>query len=143
MPDKTPKAFSKEGRSTIPLEESIKKFSEPLIQFPSGIVGFSSKFYTCFKQGKNPWLLDVSQGRDRLPNSYYSVIFQVCSYSDQTNQEVLKRFQREIGITLNGTLSATFRRMTHNLLMEKFLLFEQDPQEAIDFFKRISPQRYS
>ena len=91
MKYKIPQTLVKVGRFDNPLEEAVRKYPEPLTNVPIEL-GDVVK-YMLFKKIEEPFLLMVSQRKDRLVTAEYNVMLTVTSYSDSKNQQVAGRFE--------------------------------------------------
>ncbi len=131
----TPQTLVRLGRFDNPLEEAVKKLSEPLTNVPLGL-GNTVKYAT-FKEATEPYLLIVSQQKDKLLAAPgHNVILTVTSYSDSRNQQVADQFENETGIDLSIGVPEQLRRLSAIIGMS-FLVFEKDPRAAMQFLGMI------
>jgi len=130
---KTPQTLVRVGRHDNALEEAIRKFKEPLINIPVGL-GNTVKYAT-FKEAEEPYLLMVSQQKDRLVNSAgYNVILTVTSYSELRNQQVAEQFERETKMDLNVEVPEWLKRNL-GMMGISFQVFEKYPKAAMDVLR--------
>ena len=126
---RTPQTLVRVGRFDSQLEEAVRKCTEPLTNVPVGL-GNTVKYAT-FKEAEEPYLLMVSQQKDRLVNSAgYNVILTVTSYSERRSRQVSEQFERETGINLNVEVPEWLKRNSSMMDMS-FQVFEKKPQAAM------------
>lgn len=125
----TPQTLVRVGKYDNPLEEAVKRFREPLT---SVLVGLGNTVkYAIFKEAEKPYLLMISQQKDKLLTSAgYNVMLTVTSYSDLRNQEVAKQFENETGIDLNIEVPELLKRNSEMMNLS-FQVFEKNPQVAM------------
>jgi len=127
--ERIPKTLVKVGRFDGSLEDAVEKFREPLTNVKLGL-GNTIKYAT-FRQGEEPYLLMVSQQKDRiLTPAGYNVILTVTSYLDSRNKQVADQFEKETGINLNVNVMEQLIRQSQIIGMS-FQLFEKDPAAAM------------
>lgn len=125
--------YVRAARFDNPLEEAVKGFSEELTNVTTGL-GNTVK-YSFFKKSDEPYLLMVSQQKDRVPNAAgYNVLVTVTSFSDLLDQHIAEKFQREIGILLNISVPESIKK--HFELMNlSFPVFLDNPEAAMAALK--------
>ncbi|MEM3074637.1 MAG: hypothetical protein QW727_01705 [Candidatus Pacearchaeota archaeon] len=130
---KTPQTLVRVGAFKGSLEGAIRSFSEKLLPIPLGL-GNTVK-YGLFKETEEPYLLMVSQQKDRLVNSAgYNVILTVTSYSEQRSRQVAEQFERETEIDLNLEVPEWLKRNSVMIGMS-FQVFEKNPRAAMDVLR--------
>jgi|SRR3989344_5067296 len=130
---KTPQTLVRVGRYDNPLEEAVRKFKEPLTNIPVGL-GNTIKYAT-FKESEEPYLLIVSQQKDKLVTAAgYNVMLTVTSYSNSRNQQVANQFERETGIDLSIDVPEQIRRQSV-LIGISFQVFEKHPKAAMNVLR--------
>jgi|SRR3989344_4404814 len=123
---KTPQTLVRVGRYDNPLEDAVKRFGEPLTNVPVGL-GNTVK-YSTFKEAQEPYLLMVSQQKDRLVTvAGYNVILIVTSYSDKRNQKVAEQFEKETQMDLSVEVPEWLKRNS-TIMGMSFQVFEKNPQ---------------
>ncbi len=121
------------GRDDNPLEEAVKKFREPLTNVPLGL-GNTVKYAT-FKEAKEPYLLMVSQQKDKLVTAAgYNVMLTITSYSGSKNQQVADQFEKETGIDLSLEVPEWLKRNSAMMGMS-FQVFEKNPRAAMNVLR--------
>lgn len=135
MRQNIPQTLVRVGRFDNPLEEAVRGFGESLEPVPIGL-GNTVKYAT-FKEATEPYLLMVSQQKERLVNSAgYNVILTVTSYSDKRNQQVAEQFEKETHIDLGIEVPEWLKRNTSMMNMS-FQVFEKNPQAAMAVLRGI------
>lgn len=133
MKQKTPQTLVKVGKYDSPLEVAVRNFSEQLEHISFGL-GNTVK-YVMFKETEEPYLLMVSQQKDRLVTPPgYNLILTVTSYSDVRNQEIAQQFSKQTGIPLDINIPEQLKK--HFAMMNlTFSAFEKNPREAISILR--------
>ncbi len=135
MRQNIPQTLVRVGRFDNPLEEAVRSFGESLEPVPIGL-GNTVKYAT-FKEAAEPYLLMVSQQKDRLVSpSGYNVILTVTSYSEQRSQQVAEQFERETEIDLNVDVPEWLKRNSA-MMGISFQVFEKNPQAAMAVLRGI------
>ena len=130
---KTPQTLVRVGAFRGLLEEAIRSFSETLLPIRLGL-GNTVK-YGLFKEIEEPYLLIVSQQKERVLNpAGYNVILTVTSYSEKRNQEIAIQFEGETGLDLGLEVSEYLRR-NFELMNGSFPVFEKNPKTAMDVLR--------
>lgn len=132
---KPPQTLVRVGRFDNSLEEVVKNFHEKLEPIPFGLR--NTVKYATFKEAEEPYLLIVSQQKDRLTTSIgYNTILTATSYSDRKNKEVAEQFEQETGISLDIKVPEQLRR--HFRLMNmSFQVFEKNPKAAMNILRGV------
>ena len=135
MRQNIPQTLVRVGRFDNPLEEAVRGFRESLEPVPIGL-GNTVKYAT-FKEATEPYLLMVSQQKERLVSpSGYNVILTVTSYSDKRNQQVAEQFEKETQMDLNIEFPEWLKRNSAMMGMS-FQIFEKNPQAAMAVLRGI------
>ena len=126
---KNPQTLVKVGRYDNPLEEAVRRFREPLTSVQVGL-GNTIKYAT-FKEAEEPYLLMVSQQKNKLVTSAgYNVILTVTSYSEDRNRKIAHQFETETRISLDLEVPEQLKR--HFMMMNmSFSAFEKNPGAAM------------
>lgn len=129
MKQNTPQTLVKVGRFDDSLEDAVKSFEEQLEPVPIGL-GNTIK-YAIFKEAEEPYLLMVSQQKERLLTPPgYNVILTVTSYSDNRNEQVAEQFEKETNMNLNIEAPEWLKK--HSEMMGlSFQVFEKNPELAM------------
>ncbi len=126
---KTPKTLVRVGRFNNPLENAVKKCAEPLTYIPLGLE--NTVKYALFKEAEEPYLLMVSQQKDRIITAAgYNTILTISSYSDLINQRVADKFEKETEIDLSVDVPEQLKKL-FALMGMSFQVFEKNPQAAM------------
>tara|TARA_Y100000310_G_C20232317_1_gene600816 strand:+ start:210 stop:623 length:414 start_codon:yes stop_codon:yes gene_type:complete len=130
---RTIQTLIKVGRYDDSLESAIINFEEPLT---SVCVGSDITIkYATFKEGREPYLLMVSQARDRsLTPPGYNVMLTVTSYLDSVNREVYEQFQTETGIDLSVDVPE-WLKASSTMMELSFPVFEKNPKLAMSVLR--------
>lgn len=135
MREKIPQTLVRVGRFDNPLEDAVKSFKEPLEPVPIGL-GNTVKYAT-FKEAEEPYLLMVSQQKDRLVTSAgYNLILTVTSYSDSRNHQVAEQFEKETHMDLSIEVPKWLKRHLTMMGMS-FQVFEKNPKGAMAVLRGI------
>ncbi len=129
MKQKTPQTLVKLGKYDSPLEVAVRNFSEQLEHISFGL-GNTVK-YVMFKEAEEPYLLMVSQQKDRLVTPPgYNLILTVTSYLGVRNQEIAQQFSKQTGIPLDVNTPKQLKKQ-FAMMNLTFSAFEKNPIEAI------------
>ncbi len=129
-----PQTLVQAARFDHSLEEALRGFQEPLQQIHQ-LLGNANK-YGLFKQDREPYLLIVSQQRDKsLSFPEYNVLLSVTSRSASRNQQVAEQFRMQTGIVFAVPVPDWLQKH-FELCNYSFLTFEKDPKTARDFSKK-------
>ena len=109
MKQTTPQTLVRLGRFYNSLDDAVNRCAEPLVNVPVGL-GNTVK-YAIFKEAKEPYLLMVSQQKDKLlAATGHNVLLTVTSYLDTRNRQVADQFEKETGIDLSIEVPEQFKR---------------------------------
>lgn len=134
MKYKTIKTLVKAGLYDNPLEKAVNNFPEQLKKVSVGL-GNTIKYAT-FKDAGEPYLLMVSQQKDKLVSpAGYNVLLTITSYSDSRNHEIADQFEKETGINLDIEVSEQLKRF-YEMIGMSFKFFEKDPKKVMDILTR-------
>jgi len=134
MKYKTIKTLVKAGLYDNPLEKAVNNFPEQLKKVSVGL-GNTIKYAT-FKDAGEPYLLMVSQQKDKLVSpAGYNVLLTITSYSDLRNHEIADQFEKETGINLDIEVSEQLKRF-YEMIGMSFKFFEKDPKKVMDILTR-------
>ncbi len=87
--------------------------------------------YATFKEAEEPYLLMVSQQKDKLVTAAgYNVMLTVTSYSDSRNRQVADQFEEETGMDLSVDVPEQLRKQSA-LMGMSFQVFEKNPRGAM------------
>ena len=129
----TPQTLTRAGRFDNPLEEAVKGFTEPLELITFGL-GNTVK-YAVFKEAEEPYLLMVSQQKDRLTTpAGYNVLLTITSYSDKKNKQVAEQFENETRIPLNIAVPEWMKEQ-NQIINLSFQVFAKNPRAAMAVLK--------
>lgn len=130
---KIPETLVRVGIFNKSLEDTVKKFREPLINVKLGL-GNTVKYAT-FNETEGPYLLMVSQQKDKLVAPLgYNVILTITSYSNLRNKELSDQFERETGINLNLEVPEQLKEQ-FSIMNMSFQVFEKNPKVAMGVLK--------
>lgn len=136
MIDKKSQTLVRVGRYDNPLEEAVKRFSEPLQPALMGLGNIVK--YATFKEGADPYLLIVSQQKYSLmTTTSYNTILSVTSYSEKMNQDIAKKFEDETGMNLNMYVPEPLR-IIFAMMDLSFKAFEKNPKAAMAYLTGMS-----
>ena len=128
-----PETLARLGRYNDSLEEAVKKFTEPLSYIRQGLD--NTVKYALFKKCEDPYLLIVSQQKDKLLHPIgYNIILTVTSYSPSRNHHIADHFQRETGIDLTISVPEQLNRQLADISF-CFPAFEKNPEAAMNFLR--------
>jgi len=131
--DRTPETLVRYGRYDSSLADAVGKCHQPLVPITSELGNTIQ--YAFFQDGREPYLLMMSQQKDRLVGPLgYNVVLTITSYSDKTNSQVADRFERETAIKLNIRVPEELKS-NFTLMGLIFPLFEKNPREAMEALK--------